>query len=109
MRHYTSAPDIASSPSTRIRCRAAHCLGLDAEFGSFVEPDVFHAPAVVDAVDHNGQAPELGVPTIAATAEIKHRLGVVLDEAALDLPDDALAFFLVRLPRLLLDHPVDLG
>jgi hypothetical protein len=87
----------------------AHWLGLDAEFGLFVEPDVFHAPAVVDAVDHDGQAPDLGVPAIAAPAEVKQRLGVVVDEAALDLSDDALAFFLVRLPRLLLDHPVDLG
>src|SRR6516165_11363742 len=74
----------------------------------FVEPDVLHPPAVVDAVDHDGQAPDLGVPADPAAAEIKQWLGVVLDEAALDVPDDVLALFLVGLARLLLNHPVDL-
>ena len=63
----------------------------------FVEPDVFHTPAVVDAVDHDGQAPDLGVPAVPAAAEIKQWLGVVLDEAALDVADDVLALFLVGL------------
>src|SRR6516162_1147975 len=74
----------------------------------FVEPDVLHAPAVVDAVDHDGQAPDLGVPAVPAAAEIKQWLGVVLDEAALDVPDDVLALFLIGLARSLLNHPVDL-
>src|SRR6266404_7917056 len=33
--------------------------------GSLVEPDVFHAPAVVDAVDHDGQVLDLRVPADA--------------------------------------------
>src|SRR5438874_1435897 len=42
-----------------------------------VEPDVFHAPAVVDAVDHRGVVLDLGVPADAAAVEINQRLGVV--------------------------------
>src|SRR2546421_1150630 len=50
-----------------------------------VEPDVFHAPAVVDAVDHRGMVLDLGVPADAAAVEIDQRLGFVLDQTLLDL------------------------
>src|SRR6202030_1096235 len=60
-----------------------------------VEPDVFHAPAVVDAVDHDRQTLDLGVPAVAATAEKDERLRVVLSQPPLDVPDDVLALLLV--------------
>src|SRR5215471_980963 len=84
-----------------------HSTGWRCLYRLFVEPDVFHAPAVVDAVDQDGRAPDLGVPADPAAAEIKQWLGVVLDEAALDVPDDVLALFLVGLARLPLNQLVD--
>jgi hypothetical protein len=35
-----------------------------------VEPDVFHAPAIVDAIDHHGQAFDLRVPADPAAIEV---------------------------------------
>src|SRR5438045_9539964 len=84
-------------------------VGLRVNTKLMVEPDVFHAPAIVDAVDHDGQPFDLGVPADAAAVEVDQRLGVVLGQPPLDLPDEPLALFLVRFDRLPLDHRVNLG
>src|ERR1700730_13784219 len=73
-----------------------------------VEPDVFHAPAVVDAVDHDREVPDLGVPADSPTVKKDQRLSLVLRPPALDSPNEPLALFLVRFDRLLLDQFVDL-
>src|SRR5262249_62346679 len=87
-------------------CRAAHrtCGSL-----LLIQPDVFHPPVIVDAVDHHSQPFDFGVPADAAAVEVDERLGVVLGQPPLDLPDGPLGLFLVCLHRLLLRQCVDLG
>src|SRR5712671_2220230 len=53
---------------------------------------------------HDRQTLDLGVPAVAAAAEVKERLGVILSQPPLDLPDEPFALLLVRLDRLLLDQ-----
>src|ERR1041385_7104331 len=77
-------------------------------YGLLVEPDVFHAPAVVDAVDRNRQVFDLGVPTDTAAIEIDQRSSAVLGQPPFDLPDQLLTLLLVRLHRLPVDQLVDL-
>src|SRR6516164_4976236 len=97
-----------------VYCRAAHCLSSSRESRNlgpgpqrvapfpilFIEPDVFHAPAVVDAVGHQGQILDPGLAAGGAGREVEHRADPGLGEHALDLPDDLFAFFRVGLHRL---------
>ena len=62
-----------------------------------IEPDVLHAPAVVDAVDHYGQVFHLRVPADAAASEKDERFGIILDQPLFDLPHELPALVLVRL------------
>jgi hypothetical protein len=57
-----------------------------------VEPDILHAPTVEDAVVHQGQAPDLGLPAGRLPhkeADWAHRIS---DQLALDLPHQPCAF-----------------
>src|SRR5260221_3957388 len=94
----------SASSSTWARNRSAtrHTSGLS------IEPDVFHAPAVVDAIGHQGDAFDLGPPAAGVATEIQHRAHDVLLQPPVDLPDQALALLLVGLHRLLVDQLVDL-
>src|SRR5262245_57720203 len=69
-----------------------------------VEPDVFHAPAVEDAVDH-----DVGLPTHRATVVKDDRPGAVFGQLSLNFPHQLLALWGVRLNGLPLDQFVDLG
>src|SRR6202047_1676113 len=73
-----------------------------------VEPEVFVAVAVVNAVDHNGQALHLRMPASRATRVKDDRTGIVLRQSPFDFPYQLLAFFLVGLHRLSIDQLVDL-
>src|SRR5215813_13867724 len=53
----------------------------------FVEPSVFHAPAVVDAIDHDREALDIGLPAGPRTGIKDDRPGAVLGQFAFDLPD----------------------
>src|SRR5216683_1571310 len=77
--------------------------------GLFVEPDVFHAPAVVDAVDHDRQSLDVGLPAVPGRGVEDDRPNAVLGQLLLDLPHQRFALFLVRLRRLLVDQFVELG
>jgi hypothetical protein len=57
----------------------------------FVEPEVFEALAVVDAVNHESQPLELRLPADRAAREENDRPGIVLNQLLLDLPDQLLA------------------
>src|SRR5215467_12030565 len=46
-------PDIVSSPFTSRTLSRGPCPHLDVKFGLLVEPNVFKAPAIKDAVDHH--------------------------------------------------------
>src|SRR5215813_15177147 len=73
-----------------------------------VEPEVLEARAVVDAVDHVGEALHLRLPAGRNAAVEDDRPRVVLDQLLLDLPDQPLARARIGLSGLLLDQPIDL-
>src|SRR5437588_7581629 len=73
----------------------------------FVEPEVFEAPAVVDAVGHDGQVPDLRIPAGRASGVKYDRPGAVLDQALLELPHQSFALLDIWLGRLLVDELVD--
>src|SRR5439155_3598162 len=75
----------------------------------FIQPHVFHAPAVVDAVAHDRQAFDVRVVTIARRSIEDHRTRAIIGQLLLDLPDQFLAFCLIALHRLLVDQLVELG
>src|SRR5690348_8484400 len=75
----------------------------------FVEPYIFHAVAVVDAVHHRRVVLDVGMPAGAGAVVVNHGARHIFSEAALDLPYQLLAFLLVGLHRLLVEQFVDLG
>src|SRR5260370_11671349 len=74
-----------------------------------IEPDVFHAPAVVDAVAHDRQTFHIGLPAIPRRRIEDDRPRLVLCQFLLDLPHQAFALVLVGLDRLPVDHLVEFG
>ena len=66
-----------------------------------VEPHVFHAPAVVLAVDHDGQPLELRLQAGCETGVINDRARPVLLQFPVDLPDEVPAFLSIGQHRLL--------
>src|SRR5437660_2329881 len=69
-----------------------------------VEPQVFPARTIVDAVDHDSQPLHPGIPAACRAVVVDHRPGAVLLQFAVDLPDQTLAFVRVGFHRL----PVEL-
>src|SRR5215475_2475148 len=65
-----------------------------------VEPDVFEAPAVVDAVDHRREPFDIMVATGRGSRVVNDRPGAVLGQPTLDLPHQPLALVLVEFDRL---------
>src|ERR1700730_5246481 len=92
----------------RARARGS-CSGSWAGSILLVAPDVFHAPAVVDAVGHQRQVFDPGPPAGGAGRIEKHRAHARLREDTLDLPHQLLALFRVDLNRLLIHQLVELG
>src|SRR5438270_12512656 len=74
-----------------------------------VEPYIFEAPAVVDAVDHDRQPLDLGLAAGRAARIEDHRPGNVLDQLPFDLPYQLFALFRIGFHRLPIDQLVDLG
>src|SRR5262249_40583886 len=75
----------------------------------FIEPDVLSAIAVEDAIDHECQPFDRGLPT-RSTAGIKDdRPGCIFGQFPLDCPKQLLASPCVGLGRLLLDQPIHFG
>src|SRR5229473_8503510 len=58
-----------------------------------VEPDVFHAPAVVDAVDHDREPLDIGLLTGRAARIEDDRSCRILRQLPFDLPYQLLALF----------------
>ena len=75
----------------------------------FVEPDILHAPAVENAVLHQSQPLDLGLPAGALPHKEDDRAHRVLDQLALDLPHQLLALYWVGLRRLPVDQRIHLG
>src|SRR6516165_9192224 len=75
--------------------------------GLLVEPPVFAAIAVEDAVDHHRRIFDVGLPAGRRSLIGDNRPGDILGELALDRQQYLLAARGVALDRLLLDHFVD--
>src|SRR4029077_10857831 len=73
-----------------------------------VEPNVFHAQAVINAVDHQRVTLHIGVPARPRTVVPKDRTGRVLRKFALNRPHHLLALLLVEFHRLAVHHLVEL-
>src|SRR5260370_18410582 len=74
----------------------------------FVEPNVLHAPAVEDAVDHYRQPLHPRLPARRAAAVIDHLPGAVLPQLPLDLSYALLPILPVGFHQLLVDQLVTL-
>src|SRR6266567_4239159 len=88
----------------RFPCGRSRCRG-----GLLVQPQILEAPAIVDAVRHNGQALELRLPAIRHARIEQDRSGVVLHQLPFDLPHQPFAFLYVGFGRLLIHQRIDLG
>src|SRR6266481_3520917 len=88
--------------------REPQCSGA-ADARLLVEPDIFHAPAVEDAVDHDRPALDMGLPAGRAAVAKDDRPGAVFRQLPLDLPYQLLALLGVGLDRLPIDQLVHLG
>src|SRR5215472_9689785 len=75
----------------------------------FIQPDVFHAKIVDDAVDHHRPALDLRLPAIGEAVEKDDRPRPVLGQLLFDLPHQLLALALVDFHRLLLELIFELG
>src|SRR6516165_5387424 len=85
-------------------------LGLSLAWPTLlVEPDVFHAIAIVDAVHHRHEPRDIGLRTGAAARIEDDRPRPFLGQPPFDIPHQPLALVAVGLGRLLLDQLVDLG
>src|SRR5439155_16864611 len=82
---------------------------LRASVGLPVEPHDFHAPAVVEAVDHDLQPLHLRLPTGRLDVVIDDWPSRILLKLSVDLPHQLLALFLVHHRRLLVELLVELG
>src|SRR6516225_10271624 len=74
----------------------------------FVEPDVFEARAVVDAVDHLGHPFHPWLVADGTTRVIEDRPGIVFGELAFDLPHQMPPLLGIGLDRLTVDQCIDL-
>src|SRR5260370_361183 len=91
----------SAGPAKRRRGKRANTL--------LFEPDVFHAPAIIGAVDHHRDVLDLRLPAGGLARVIDDRAHPFLDHPALDIPHDPLALFRIGLNRLLVDQRLDLG
>src|SRR6267154_711550 len=76
---------------------------------SAVQPPIFHAPAIVLAVDHDRRALHLRLPAGRGAEVVDDRPRAILLQFPVDVPDQALALFLVGFCRLLLEQFFELG
>src|SRR5437764_3347774 len=86
--------------------------GLRRDLGdarSAVEPPIFHAPAIILAVDHDRDVLQLRLPTGCGAEVVDDRPRAVLLQSLVDVPDQALALLLVGFGRLLLEQLLDVA
>src|SRR5712692_7924301 len=74
-----------------------------------IQPQNLEAPAVVDAVRHDGQSLELRLPAIGDAWVEQDGPGIVLHQLPFDFPHQPFAFLDVGFGRLPVDQLIDLG
>src|SRR5262249_34377371 len=75
----------------------------------FVEPNVFHAPAIEEAVGHLREPSDVRLPAGCALGIEQNRPGAIFGQLALDLPEHLLALRWIALARLPFNQLVNLG
>src|SRR3984893_7409766 len=75
----------------------------------FIEPGVFHAPIIDDAVCHHRPPLHLGLPAVREAVVKNDRPRTVLRQLSLNLPYELLAFPRVGFHRLPVEQPFELG
>src|SRR5207248_11769864 len=75
----------------------------------FVEPNVFHAPAVEHAVGHLRETSYVWLPAGSALRIEQDRPGDIFSQLAFDLPEHLLSLRWIPLARLVFDQLVNLG
>src|SRR5450759_2561235 len=114
---YPSSPGASESPPVRLssrslacRHRRRHCrLGQYIYPAGYlarlpVQPDVFHAPAVVDAVDHDCQPLDIRLTAGRRAVVEDDRPGALFLQLLVDFPDDLPALLLVGFDRLAIEQ-----
>src|ERR1051326_182237 len=100
-----SKPRITSSRAPSVvtpQCSAANtCL--------FVEPNVFHTPAIEEAVGHLREPFDIWLPAGRALGIKEDRPGAIFSQLSLDLPEHLLALRWITLARLPFDQLVNFG
>src|SRR6516165_8067411 len=102
-------PDTASSPSTSVHCRAARWLGSRPDWRLPVEPDVFQAKVVDDAVDHHCPVPDPRLPAIGEAVVKNDRPRPIFSQPFFDLPHQLLALPAIALHRLAVEQLFEFG
>src|SRR6516165_4097883 len=97
-----------TSKDAKVSAPAPLSAGRLCRYRLLVEPDVLHAPAVGNAVDHDRQSFHIGLPAAATSIVKDYRAGTVLGQLAFDFPNQSSARLLIGLCRLLIDQLVDL-
>src|SRR6266436_8863838 len=87
-------------PLVRARTSERNTSADKARGPLLVEPDVFHAPAVVDAVDHDREPLDIGLLAGRAARIEDDRSCRILRQLPFDLPYQLLALFQIGLHRL---------
>src|SRR5438477_11759475 len=86
--------------------------GLRRDLGdarSAVEPPIFHAPAIVLAVDHDRDALQLRLPAGCGAEVVDDRPRAIFLQFLIDVPDQALTLLLVGFRRLLLEQLLEIA
>src|SRR5580692_6433945 len=90
--------DLLASTESQFNYRvvAANCL-------LFIEPNILHAPAVEQAVDHDCQSLQLGLPAGREAIVVEDRSSTILLQFLVDFPNEMPALLLISLHRLLIE------
>src|SRR6516164_1906102 len=77
----------------RFRRRRTRSAGRLCRYRLLVEPDVLHAPAVGDAVDHDRQSFHIGLPAAGTSIVKDDRASIVLGQLSFDFPIRVSGYF----------------
>src|SRR6516162_500894 len=100
-----SAPATKALAVTSVRSIRAICISKELP----VEPQIFVARAVINAVDHDRQALHLRIPAGGSAVVVDHWAGAVLLQLLVDLPNEALALFRIGFHRLPVEFLLELA
>src|SRR6516164_5539435 len=75
----------------------------------FIEPNILHAPAIEQAVNHDRQSFQLGSPAGREAVVVKNRSSTILLQFLVDFPNEISALLLILPRSTVIEKPVDFG